>query len=150
MLLETIENKLRALFEGTLDRMLYPGISSSLSSRLVALISEKIASQPPATRRAPDLIDILICPDKWDAWQSARPALEDAARELEAFWVDQGYTFLYSPRIKVIADLSSAPRRLTFTSITHKATACKAKLPCRRSRARWGRTNQSYQCVSDH
>lgn len=104
MLLETIENKLRALFEGTLDRMLYPGISSSLSSRLVALISEKIASQPPATRRAPDLIDILICPDKWDAWQSARPALEDAARELEAFWVDQGYTFLYSPRIKVIAD----------------------------------------------
>lgn len=104
MLLETIENKLRALFEGTLDRMLYPGISSSLSSRLVTLISEKIAAQPPATHRAPDLIDILICPDKWDTWQNARPALDDAARELETFWVDQGYTFLYSPRINVIAD----------------------------------------------
>ncbi len=104
MLLETIENKLRALFEGTLDRMLYPGVSSSLSSRLVTLISEKIASQAPTTRRAPDLIDILICPDKWDAWQSARPALDDAARELQAYWTEQGYTFLFDPRIKVIAD----------------------------------------------
>ncbi|HNW94606.1 MAG TPA: DUF3662 domain-containing protein [Anaerolineaceae bacterium] len=104
MLLETIENKLRALFEGTLDRILYPGLASSLSSQLVALISEKIAAQPPNTHRAPDLIDILISPDKWDAWQSARPALDDAARELEAYWAEQGYTFLHSPRIKVIAD----------------------------------------------
>jgi len=67
MLLEAFENKLRALFEGTLDRLLYPGVSMSLSSRLVALISEKIASQPSDSRRAPDLIDILICPDKCDA-----------------------------------------------------------------------------------
>ncbi|MEL7645681.1 MAG: FhaA domain-containing protein [Anaerolineaceae bacterium] len=104
MLLETIESKLRTLFEGTLDRILYPGISSSLSSRLVALISEKISSQAPGTNRAPDIIDILISPDKWDAWQSARPALEDAARELETYWSEQGYTFLFGPRIKVIAD----------------------------------------------
>ncbi|HOA21315.1 MAG TPA: FHA domain-containing protein [Anaerolineaceae bacterium] len=104
MLLEAFENKLRALFEGTLDRLLYPGVSMSLSSRLVALISEKIASQPSDSRRAPDLIDILICPDKWDAWQNARAALDDAARELEAYWVEQGYSFLYRPRIRVIAD----------------------------------------------
>ena len=109
MLLESIENKLRALFEGTLDRLLYPGVSTSLSSRLVQLISEKIASQPSDLRRAPDLIDILICPERWDAWQNARPALDDAARELEAYWSEQGYSFLDHPRIRVIADPELTP-----------------------------------------
>ena len=104
MLLDSIENKLRTLFEGTLDRLLYPGISGTLSSRLVLLISEKIASEPTDSRRAPDLIDILISPEKWDAWQSARTALDEAARELETYWIEQGYTFAHAPSIKVLAD----------------------------------------------
>jgi hypothetical protein len=44
------------LFEGTLDRMLYPGISSSLKQPSVALISEKIASQPPPPAARPTLL----------------------------------------------------------------------------------------------
>jgi len=42
MLLETIEENLRNILEGTLDRLFYPGLSLSLSSQLVQLISTKI------------------------------------------------------------------------------------------------------------
>ena len=45
MWLETIENKLRSIFEDTLDRLLYPGVSRTLSSQLVALIMEQIEAQ---------------------------------------------------------------------------------------------------------
>ncbi|MFZ3069733.1 MAG: FHA domain-containing protein [Anaerolineaceae bacterium] len=104
MFLETIENKLQSLLEGTLDRLLYPGFSRSLSSRLVSIIDEKLNSQTGQDKTAPDLIDIYVSPEKWDAWQEAHDTLDQVANELEKSWSEQGYIFRTHPKIQVNID----------------------------------------------
>jgi len=102
MLLETIEENLRNILEGTLDRLFYPGLSLSLSSQLVQLISTKIQAQPKADKRAPDQITIFISPEKWDAWQAAQNVLDQAADELETSLSVEGYHFDHEPQIRVL------------------------------------------------
>ena len=64
MWLEIIENKLHSIFEDTLDRLLYPGVSRTLSSQLVALILAQIEAQPKGEKKAPDQIQIFVSPEK--------------------------------------------------------------------------------------
>ncbi len=56
-ILKSIEDKLRYLFEEKLDRLIFPGVSSSLSYTLINLIQKKIDEQIEAeTIQMPDLI----------------------------------------------------------------------------------------------
>lgn len=104
MLLETIEAKLRFILEETLDRLFYPGFSRSLSSQLVQLILAQIEAQPNGEKKAPDQIDILVSPEKWDAWQSAQDVLNEAAFELEKSLIADGFHFENQPKICVLTD----------------------------------------------
>ena len=102
MWLEIIENKLHSIFEDTLDRLLYPGVSRSLSSQLVALILAQIEAQPEGEKKAPDQIQIFISPEKWDAWQSAQDTLTKAALELEKSLSAEGFLFKHQLQIDVL------------------------------------------------
>lgn len=98
--LKTLEENLQSLLEGSLDRLLYPGISHSLSARLVNLIDAKLEQQAdPASKQALDLITITVAPEKWDAWQECRPTLDEVSRQIEQSWTDEGYTFATPLRI---------------------------------------------------
>jgi len=125
MLLETIEAKLRFILEETLDRLFYPGFSRSLSSQLVQLILAQIEAQPNGEKKAPDQIDILVSPEKWDAWQSAQDVLNEAAFELEKSLIADGFHFENQPKICVLTD-----PELNVDAIA-------VKLAMRRTRDRW-------------
>ncbi len=101
MLLETIESKLQSLLEGTLDRLLFPGASRSLSSQIVSLISEKINTGGLNEKTLPDLFEIGVSPERIDAWKQAYTVLEEAAKQLQASWLENGYYFNSHPRIIV-------------------------------------------------
>lgn len=99
--LENLEAKLQSLFEGSLDRLLYPGAAVSLTTRLIQLIDDKLKSQDGGIGVAPDRIEILVSPERLDAWHDADEALKLAAQEIERSWTEQGYSFRSSPRITV-------------------------------------------------
>ena len=107
--LALIEDKIQALLEGTVDRLLYPGAASSLSSQLISMIDEKIQTQVDSKGKfAPDLITLFVSPEKWDAWQEAVPTLNLVASEVEAGWVEQGYQFRVPLRIQLAQNTSLA------------------------------------------
>ncbi len=107
--LALIENKIQVLLEGTVDRLLYPGASSSLSSQLVRMIDEKILAQTDTRNKfVPDLITLYVSPEKWDAWQEAIPTLNQVASEVEAGWLEQGYQFRVPLRIQLAQNASLA------------------------------------------
>ena len=100
--LALIENKIQVLLEGTVDRLLYPGAASSLSSQLIRMIDEKILAQTDTREKfVPDLITLYVSPEKWDAWQEAIPTLNQVASEVEAGWLEQGYQFRVPLRIQL-------------------------------------------------
>gem|GEM_PF-274659 len=107
--LALIESKIQSLLEGTMDRLLYPGAASSLSSQLVRIIDEKIQAQTDTREKfVPDLITLHVSPEKWDAWQEAMPTLNQVASEVEATWLEQGYQFRVPLRIQLAQNPSLA------------------------------------------
>ena len=107
--LALIESKIQALLEGSVDKLLFPGAASSLSSRLIRIIDEKILAQADAKEKfAPDLITLYVSPEKWDAWQETVPTLNQVASEVEASWLEQGYQFRVPLRIQLAQNASLA------------------------------------------
>lgn len=100
--LALIESKIQTLLEGTVDKLLYPGAASSLSSQLIKMIDEKILAQTDSREKfVPDLITLVVSPEKWDAWQKTIPTLNQVASEVEAGWLEQGYQFRVPLRIQL-------------------------------------------------
>jgi DNA-directed RNA polymerase beta subunit len=92
-----------------MDRLLYPGAASSLSSQLVRIIDEKIQAQTDTREKfVPDLITLHVSPEKWDAWQETMPTLNQVASEVEATWLEQGYQFRVPLRIQLAQNPSLA------------------------------------------
>lgn len=122
--LALIENKIQALLEGTMDRLLYPGAASSLSSQLVRIIDEKILAQTDTREKfVPDLITLFVSPEKWDAWQEAIPTLNQVASEVEATWLEQGYQFRVPLRIQLAQNANLAVDAIEIsTALTLPAT----------------------------
>ncbi len=122
--LALIENKIQVLLEGTVDRLLYPGASSSLSSQLVRMIDEKILAQTDTRNKfVPDLITLYVSPEKWDAWQEAIPTLNQVASEVEAGWLEQGYQFRVPLRIQLAQNPNLAIDAIEFsTALTLPST----------------------------
>ncbi len=102
--LQAIESRLAAILEGTLDRLLYPGVSRSLSFQLLELIDEKLRPVSPQGGLAPDLVTLWVSPERWDAWQSSRPVLDEVMLELETVYTVQGYKFRVHPRMQIFQD----------------------------------------------
>ncbi|HNZ15638.1 MAG: DUF3662 domain-containing protein [Anaerolineaceae bacterium] len=134
--LALIEGKIQALLEGTLDRLLYPGAATSLSSRLVQIIDEKLQSQTDSGNKyVPDLITLSISPEKWDAWQEITPTLNQVASEVEAGWLEQGYQFRVPLRIqlaqnpRLTVDAIEISTSLTHPSVETSKTALQTTVP---------------------
>jgi len=115
--LALIESKIQALLEGTVDRLLYPGAASSLSSQITRMIDEKILAQTDAKEKfAPDLITLTVSPEKWDAWQEAIPTLNQVASEVEASWLEQGHQFRVPLRIQLAQNASLAVNAIEISA----------------------------------
>ena len=91
--LESLEAKLQNLLEGTVDRLLSPGTSRTLSNRLVQMIDEKLREGSGQRGSVPDLINIFVSPEHWDTWQEARSTLDEVAKQIETDWIEEGYRF---------------------------------------------------------
>lgn len=99
--LESLEAKLQNLLEGTVDRLLSPGTSRTLSNRLVQMIDEKLREGSGQSGAVPDLIDIYVSPERWDTWQEARSTLDDVAQQIETYWIEEGYRFQTHLKIRL-------------------------------------------------
>ncbi len=109
-LLQSIENKLRFLLEEKLDKLIFPGVSSSLSYTLIQLIEDEIEKQDGRCEECmPDLITLKVSPERWDAWQESLPLLDEVSTVLEESWKEQGYTVKNTPIIQLVQspDLTS-------------------------------------------
>lgn len=109
-LLQSIEDKLRYLLEEKLDRLIFPGVSSSLSYTLIGLIEGEIEKQGGNCESSmPDLITIKVASERWEAWQGSLPLLDEVSGALEESWREQGFTYKKSPVIQLVQspDLTS-------------------------------------------
>jgi len=110
------------------DRLLYPGAASSLSSQLIRMIDEKILAQTDTQEKyAPDLITLYVSPEKWDAWQEAIPTLNQVASEVEASWLEQGYQFRVPLRIHLAQNASLAIDAIEISTALTLPTADTSK-----------------------
>ena len=102
-LLQSIENKLRYLLEEKLDRLIFPGVSSSLSYTLIELIEKEIENQEGRCEECmPDLITLKVSSERWDAWQESLPLLDEVSGALEETWNEQGFEVKAKPAIQLI------------------------------------------------
>jgi hypothetical protein len=99
--LESLEAKLQNLLEGTVDQLLSPGTSRTLSNRLVQMIDVKLREGSGQVGSVPDLIDIHVSPERWDTWQEARSTLDDVAQQIETYWIEEGYRFQTHLKIRL-------------------------------------------------
>jgi hypothetical protein len=109
-ILQIIENKLRYLLEEKLDRLIFPGVSSSLSYTLLELIEGEIEKQDGNCENCmPDLITLKVSSERWEAWQESLPLLAEVTGALEETWKDQGYEVKKAPVIQLVQspDLSN-------------------------------------------
>ncbi len=91
-LLQSIEDKLRYLLEERLDRLIFPGVSSSLSYTLIQLIEGEIEKQGGNCEAGmPDLITLKVASERWEAWQESLPLLDEVSGALEESWKEQGF-----------------------------------------------------------
>lgn len=102
--LDSLESRLKNLLEGTLDRLLFPGASGSLTNQLVKMIDEKLPTLDLNDSRAPDRIHLAVSPERIDAWQELTPTLNQAAEILEDSWKEQGFYFKHPLEIKLWSD----------------------------------------------
>lgn len=109
-LLQSIEDKLRFLLEEKLDRLIFPGVSSSLSYTLIQLIEGEIEKQGGNCEACmPDLITLKVSSERWEAWQESLPLLDEVSAALEETWKEQGFPVKKTPVIQLVQspDLSS-------------------------------------------
>ncbi|MGB4596018.1 MAG: FHA domain-containing protein [Anaerolineaceae bacterium] len=99
--LENLESKLQNLLEGTVDRLLSPGTSRTLSKQLLAMIDDKLREGSGQKGTVPDLINIYVSPEHLNAWQEARPTLDEVAKQIEISWIEEGYRFLSPLKISL-------------------------------------------------
>ena len=102
MVLKSVEKKLQILMESSIDRLFYPGMSQNLSNQLVTMIEAKMETETNGKKVAPDLIDIYISPEKWDAWQESLSTLQEVTIQIEKSWLEEGFTFRAQPHIRLI------------------------------------------------
>ena len=128
--LQSVEDKLRYLLEDKLDRLVFPGVSSSLSYTLIELIQNKIKQQEDSDSiQMPDLITLKVSPERWDAWQESLPLLSEVSSALAESWDQQGYSYKSAPAIQLVQspELSSNQLRVetdyTIEETTSRQTA---------------------------
>jgi hypothetical protein len=128
--LQSVEDKLRYLLEDKLDRLVFPGVSSSLSYTLIELIQNKIKEQEDSDSiQMPDLITLKVSPERWDAWQESLPLLSEVSSALAESWDQKGYSYKSTPAIQLVQspELSSNQLRVetdyTIEETTSRQTA---------------------------
>lgn len=105
----TLEKKIQTLLEDGIDRLLHPGASFSLSAQLIKLIEENIRQEKPKfgigshQKIAPDLIKLYVPFERYDAWQTMRPVLDEVAGTIEKSFTAEGYKFEHKPHIQILA-----------------------------------------------
>lgn len=118
-ILQSIENKLRYLLEEKLDRLLFPGVSSSLSYTLIDLIQKYIDQHSDDSPTImPDLIYLKVSADRWDAWQESLPLLDEVSRVLGDSWREAGYDVKSNPVIQILQSLELSANQLQVETAT--------------------------------
>jgi len=128
-LLQSIEDKLRYLLEEKLDRLIFPGVSSSLSYTLIELIEDQIEKQNGNFEECmPDLITLKVSSERWEAWQASLPLLDEVSSALEASWKEQGYEVKKKPIIQLLQSPD-----LTSNQILVETDFSKEEITCRQT-----------------
>ncbi len=98
-----LKTQLRYLLEERLDRLIFPGVSSSLSYTLIQLIEGEIEKQGGNCEAGmPDLITLKVASERWEAWQESLPLLDEVSGALEESWKEQGFAVKKSPVIQLV------------------------------------------------
>jgi len=103
-MLDSLEQRLRHLLEGTLDGLFFPENSQSLSSQLAEIILKAVRSSLDETGVLPDFIQLRVSPEKLDAWQSMQPVLDEVSQEIIESFKGESVSFEKPLRLRLLAD----------------------------------------------
>ena len=132
-ILQSIENKLRYLLEEKLDRLLFPGLSGSLSNTLIDLIQKHIDGQSDLqTKQMPDLIILQVSADRWDAWQGSLPLLDEVSQLLGESWREAGYQLKKNPVIQILQSPELSANQLKVETATSVEEVTSRQTPGRK------------------
>jgi hypothetical protein len=103
-ILDSLEQRLRHLLEGTLDGLFFPESNQTLSSQLTEIILNAVRSSLDETGVMPDFIQLRISPEKFDAWQSTQPVLDQVSQEIMDSFTSETVNFEKPLRLRLLAD----------------------------------------------
>ncbi len=103
-ILDSLEQRLRRLLEGTLDELFFPDNSQPLSSQLTEIILKAVRSSLDETGLLPDFIQLRVSPEKFDAWQSTQPVLDEVSQEIMNSFLTESVSFEKPLRLRLLAD----------------------------------------------
>jgi hypothetical protein len=103
-ILDSLELKLRRILEGSLDGLFFPSNTQSLSSQLTGIILKAVKTSLDETEVLPDFIQLRVSPEKFDAWQSTQPVLDQVSQEIMKAFKDESVKFEKPLRLHLLAD----------------------------------------------
>ena len=106
-LFDIIEKRLKSLIEGNLDRFLNADEYSHLSQTLSSLIHTNLQQDEQGRMIAPDIIQIVVSPERLGAWQANQDILNKMAQEFYKSGLELGYIFQANPCILLTSAASN-------------------------------------------
>jgi hypothetical protein len=130
-ILDSLELKLRRILEGSLDGLFFPSKTQSLSSQLTGIILKAVKTSLDETEVLPDFIQLRVSPEKFDAWQSTQPVLDQVSQEIMKAFKDESVKFEKPLRLHLLADdglgvdeikvipAQRSPEQITTATVIH-------------------------------
>jgi hypothetical protein len=97
--LDLIEKRLETLIEGSLDRLFIKYASGSLAQQLSFVVKNNVIIDSNGLQIAPDILTILIAPEKLPEWVESQDFLDELAHSIFQSAQEMGFAFHAHPRI---------------------------------------------------
>ena len=103
-ILDSLEFRLKRILEGPLDDILFPSSTQTLSAQLTEIILKAVNSSLDEKEVLPDFIQLRVSPEKYDAWQSTQPILDQVGQEIMDAFKEESVQFENPLRLHLLAD----------------------------------------------
>ncbi len=124
-ILDSLEFRLKRILEGPLEGVFFPSSTQSLAAQLTGIILKAVKSSLDETNMLPDFIQLRVSPEKFDAWQTTQPVLNQVAQEIMDAYKKESVRFEKPLRLHLLADdslevdeIKVVPSQQTLEQIT--------------------------------
>ena len=103
-ILDSLEFRLKRILEGPLDGVFFPSSTQSLSAQLTEIILKSVKTSLDEQNVLPDFIQLRVSPEKFDAWQSTQPILDQVSQEIMDAFKEESVQFEKPLRLHLLTD----------------------------------------------